>query len=318
MSLGKRDALAEGTRYGGSRPAANILIGLGAGLAAASIWALWSVATRYAVVTSLGPHDVTFLRFGVSSLFLWPVLAFRSQKLVGVPMRAVLMMIIGAGVPFMYIASSGLRFAPASHIGTLMIGAMPLFVAIFSAAIYGEKFNRIQTVGFAAVLLGVVFIGGEAVLFQRTVGEWRGDVLFLAAGALFAGYTIAQRRSGISPWHAAALVNVSSTAMYLPIYFFFMEPKIFVAPMSEVLFQAVAQGIGVALLGLLSYGVAVQRLGASRAAIFGALTPGLATLLGIPALGEYPTLATVAGIVLVTTGVFLVSVAPTLIAWMRG
>jgi drug/metabolite transporter (DMT)-like permease len=72
------------------------------------------------------------------------------------------------------------------------------------------------------------------------------------------------------------------------------------------LFQAGAQGIGVAILGMFFYGEAVQRLGAPRAAIFGALAPALAVLIGIPVLGEIPRPSTLAGVILVMSGVYLV------------
>jgi hypothetical protein len=49
----------------------------------------WSVATCVAVTTSLGPHDVTFLRFGLSALLLWAephgslVMVWRDNNLTG-------------------------------------------------------------------------------------------------------------------------------------------------------------------------------------------------------------------------------------------
>jgi drug/metabolite transporter (DMT)-like permease len=101
-------------------------------------------------------------------------------------------------------------------------------------------------------------------------------------------------------------VNVCSCVIFAPIYFGLFQPNLLTASWSDVLFQGVVQGIGVAILGLYFYAEAVRRLGAPRAAVFGALTPGLAALLGIPLLGEIPSPATVIGIVLVTLGVMLV------------
>ena len=56
-----------------------------------------------------------------------------------------------------------------------------------------------------------------------------------------------------------------------------------------------------------SYGAAVRRLGSARAASFIALTPAVAALLAIPALGEWPDAATTFGIVAVAFGVVLAS-----------
>lgn len=283
-----------------------LTLGVLCGLAVALIWSGWSVATRFAVKSHLGPQDVTFLRFGVSALFLWPVLVRHGLGLQRIGIVRMLVMIVGAGVPFMLLASIGMRFAPASHVATLMIGMMPIFVALLSALFFGERFGRVQLFGLAIVIGGAACIGGYALFMNRASGEWRGDLLFVLGGLLFAGYTVAQRRSGISSWHATALVNVGSCVIFAPIYFLWLQPKIFSAPVQDVMFQVVAQGIFVAILAMYFYAEAVRRLGAPRAAIFGALAPALAVLISMPVLDEFPSGLTLIGIVLVMAGVMLV------------
>lgn len=283
-----------------------LVLGVLCGLAVALIWASWSVATRFAVTTNLGPHDVTFLRFGVSALLLWPILARKGLGIEQIGIVRLLVMVLGAGVPFMMLGSVGMRFAPASHVATLMIGTMPIWVAVLSGVLFNERFTRQQLGGMTAVLAGVLCIGGYALLANREAGEWRGDLLFLLAGLCFASFTIAQRRSGISPWHATALVNVCSAVLFAPIYFFWFTPNIFTAPPATVGFQIVVQGILVAILGMYFYTEAVRRLGAPKAAIFGALAPALAVLIGAAFLKEVPAWLTVMGIVFVMSGVALV------------
>ncbi|CAN7536483.1 DMT family transporter [Variovorax paradoxus] len=297
---------ASSTALAGSAGRHSLAAGVLCGLAVALIWSSWSVATRFAVTTTLGPHDVTFLRFGVSALLLWPILARKGLGLAQIGIVRLLVMVLGAGVPFMMLGSVGMRFAPASHVATLMIGTMPIWVAVLSGVLFGEKFSRQQLGGMAVVLAGVLCIGGYALLANRAAGEWRGDLLFLLAGLCFASFTIAQRRSGISPWHATALVNVCSAVLFAPIYFFWFTPNIFTAPPAAVGFQVVAQGILVAILGMYFYTEAVRRLGAPRAAIFGALAPALAALIGALFLKEIPAALTLAGIALVMGGVALV------------
>ena len=73
--------------------------------------------------------------------------------------------------------------------------------------------------------------------------------------------------------------------------------------MSQYLLQGVVSG----LIALTTYGMAVERLGASAAAAFAALVPVLVTLLGIPVLGEVPDLATIVSAAFVCIGVFLAS-----------
>lgn len=297
---------ASSTALAGSAGRQSLAAGVLCGLAVALIWSSWSVATRFAVTTTLGPHDVTFLRFGVSALLLWPILARKGLGLAQIGVVRLLVMVLGAGVPFMMLGSVGMRFAPASHVATLMIGTMPIWVAVLSGVLFGEKFSRRQLGGMAVVVAGVLCIGGYALLVNRAAGEWRGDLLFLLAGLCFASFTIAQRRSGISPWHATALVNVCSAVLFAPVYFFWFTPNIFTAPPAAVGFQVIAQGILVAILGMYFYTEAVRRLGAPRAAIFGALAPALAALIGALFLKEIPAALTLAGIALVMGGVALV------------
>ena len=273
------------------------------GVAVALIWSGWSVATRYAVTTSLGPYDVTFLRFGVSGLLLWPILLRKGLGIKQIGIARLLVMVLGAGVPFMLLGSVGMQFAPASHVATLMIGMMPIWVAVLSGVLFHERFTGKQLGGMGVVIAGVFCIGGYSLIANRAAGEWRGDLLFLLAGLLFASFTVAQRRSGISPWHATALVNCFSALLFAPIYFLYLKPNIYSAPTAALAFQVVAQGVAVAILGMLFYTEAVRRLGGPRAAIFGALAPALAALIGIVVLGEVPGWLTSAGIVLVMLGV---------------
>jgi drug/metabolite transporter (DMT)-like permease len=91
-----------------------------------------------------------------------------------------------------------------------MVGSMPLFVAVVSACIEGERFGPIRIVGSLAVVVGIV-------LFILQPDARMGFALFLTAGALWAGYTLAFRLAGIGPWHAAAIINFGSFIAVAPI-----------------------------------------------------------------------------------------------------
>lgn len=282
------------------------ITGIAAGLAVAVITATWSVATRSAVTTSLMPHDVTLIRFSVASLFLWPVFLVSLPRYRQLCSASLILMLAGAGIPFMWIASSGLTFAPVTHIATLMIVMMPIFVTLISWVVFRERLARSQVGGIATVIAGVLLIAGGALFLNRQAGEWIGDLMFLCSSCLFATFTVTQRRSGLTPWQATALVNVGSTIVFVPIHLALPISGIPDASLRELAIQVLAQGVGMALLGLYFYTVAVVRLGAQRAAIFLALVPPLSTLLGVGFLGEHPSGITIAGIALVMIGVFVV------------
>ena len=67
----------------------------------------------------------------------------------------------------------------------------------------------------------------------------------------------------------------------------------------------VIQGLIAGAGTLFTYARTVSLLGAGRAAIFPALTPGLAALLAWPVLGHMPTTAETTGCVVVMAGLIL-------------
>jgi drug/metabolite transporter (DMT)-like permease len=284
----------------------NLLLGVGAGLLVVACWSGWVVATRFAVTTHLRPVDVAFLRYLVASALLAPVLLRHGLGLREVGLKRILLLAGGAGLPFLLVASTGMTFAPASDVGAMMIGTFPVFVAAFSALGGGERFDRMRVIGFGAVVLGVLGIAAHGLLNFES-GAWRGHLLFLAAAAMFATYTVTLRRSGISPWQGAAIVNAWSLLVLAPVYVLHFGSDLLAAPPREVMTQAVMQGVVAGVVALFFFGEAVRRLGASRAAVLGSLTPVVATLLAMPLLGEFPAWPTWIAIVAVSVGVVLAS-----------
>jgi drug/metabolite transporter (DMT)-like permease len=284
----------------------NLVLGVASGLVVAVCWAGWVVATRFAVTTHVGPLDVAFLRYLVPSVLLAPVLFRDGLGIRQIGVGRTLLMVSGAGLPFLLIASTGMKFAPASDAGAVMVGTMPVFVAVFSALIAKERFDALRVAGFVAVVVGVLGISAHGI-FSFGSGAWRGHLLFLLAGAMFAVYTVTFRRSGIGPWHAAAIVSFHSLVVLAPAYLALSGAHLLDVSAAEVMTQAFMQGVVAAIVALFFFGEAVRRLGASRAAVLGALTPALAALLAIPLLGEFPTPLTWVAIVTVCTGVVLAS-----------
>jgi drug/metabolite transporter (DMT)-like permease len=284
----------------------NLILGVASGLVVVVCWAGWIVATRFAVTTHLGPYDIAFLRYLVSSVLLAPVLMREGLGLRRIGVWNTLVLVCGAGLPFLLVASTGMTFAPASDVGAVMVGTMPVFVAVLSAVIGRERFDALRVAGFVAVIAGIAGIGAHG-LFNFHSGAWRGHLLFLAAAAMFATYTVTLRRSGLGPWQAAAIVNFYSLLIIAPVYLVLSGSHLLQVPMAEVGTQAVMQGVVAGIVALFFFGEAVRRLGASRAAVLGSLTPALAALLAIPLLGEFPTHLTWVAIMVVSIGVVLAS-----------
>ncbi|MCB8823431.1 DMT family transporter [Microvirga rosea] len=296
---------------GGDR--SRYLVGALFGLAAVSIWAGWMPITRLSVTTSLTPYDLAMLRFGTAGLLLLPVLIRRGLALDRLRWWELLVMVVGAGAPYSLVAASGLRFAPAADAGVLTPGVMPLVVAVLASVVLRERIILRRKVGYGLILLGVIVIAGLAALLpglQRSVGH----LLFLSAAFMWACYTIILRKAALAPLHAAAIVGVGSAAGFTPIYLATQGMHFTHAPVKEIAFQMMFQGIVATILSLYLFGKAVSILGASAGAAFGALVPAMAALLAIPILGEAPSPGDWGGILAVSLGVYLSSGGP---LWRR-
>ncbi len=280
--------------------------GAGAALATILLWAAGLVATRFGVTGALTIWDVIFLRMLLPAGLLLPVLLrIRPAMLLrpGINPLWFVVLMAGAGLPFMLISSIGMFFAPAAHAGALMPGSMPLFAALFAVLLLGESFNTQRKLGTLLMLLGAIAVGGWQI-FAGTGDTWRGDLMFVCCGALWASYTIALKKTGIGIWQAAAMVYVSAFILYLPLYLLWLDSHLLQAPAFDIGVQLV-QSVASGLLSMAAYGFAVRRLGPAPAAAFAALTPALTALLAIPLLGEWPETVTWIGICAVSLGVAL-------------
>jgi drug/metabolite transporter (DMT)-like permease len=285
--------------------ARSTLVGWLAALATVTIWGAWAVATRHAVTHDLPPAAVGVLRFGVPALVLIPF-SLRTglfPKNLD-PLKA--LALLGSGAPFFLIVALGMRFAPAAEIGPLLPGTMPLFVALIGWLAFGERVGGVRLIGFGLILIGVVCIGGYGLLLTHN-GAWRGHGLLLCGALLWGIYTHAYRRSGLSALQAAALIALWSFLVLIP----FGTPSLIRAfgngLAAPLVLQMVLQGFLAGVAGIVLYGIAIDRLGASRAAAVSPLSIVLAALIAIPVLGEYPEPAALVGITMATLGVVLAS-----------
>jgi drug/metabolite transporter (DMT)-like permease len=299
-----------GTTMSSERGAGQYVHGALYGLAAVSIWSGWIVVARLGLRTTLTPWDIAALRFGVAGILLLPYVLKNGLAIDRLGWVGLAAIVLGGAAP-VFLANSGLLFAPAAHAGALFPGVMPLMVALLAAALLKEKLTTAKKVGFALILPGVLAVawgsGGQLGSLQNV-----GHGLFLGAGLAWACYTVAIGRARLDGLHAAAISAVGAMILYLPIFVLLPGGALATAPWGDVALQAVVQGVLTAIISLLLYGRAVSILGASSGAAFAALCPAMTALLGIPGLGEWPSMLDWVAISLISVGVYIVSGGPML------
>ncbi|HWB49206.1 MAG TPA: DMT family transporter [Stellaceae bacterium] len=275
------------------------------GIASVSIWATWVLAVRLGIRTSLTPWDITAIRFGVAGLLLLPYLLKKGLAFDRLGWTGLAGILLG-GAPTVLVSYGGLVFAPAAHAASLFTALIPLYVAILAAVVLGEGFTVARRIGLALVIagvLGIVWGAGGAIGSRQNIGH----AMFISAGLLFAGYTVAMRKARLDGLHAAAIAAVGSLITYVPVYAIISGAHLFDAPWPDLILQAFVHGILCAVISLVLWGRAVSLLGASNGSAFAALAPAITAILAIPILGEWPATSDWFAMLLISAGVYIAS-----------
>ena len=274
-----------------------------AAVAAMLIYGGQFVVSRWSMQRTLSLWDLAAVRFTVAGLLCLPLALRRGS---GVSWGRLLVLAAAVGAPYTLLLFAGLSLAPAAHGAVIITGGTPVLSALVTWAWLGERPRAALVAGSVAIVAGLVLVSAPGLHAGGGSRLWLGDLFFLAAGVLWAVYTVCARR-----WHADPLrVTASVWALALlnvPLYAAVAGDRLLQAPRGEVLFQAVYQGIGVAILALALYSWAIRVLGAPVAALFMPLTPVFGVLLAVPILGEVPSAVQVLGMLGVIAGMVVAS-----------
>jgi drug/metabolite transporter (DMT)-like permease len=277
------------------------------GLLAAAIWASYTVLARLAVKSGLSPGDLTLLRFAPGALLMAPLVwRWGLRDLCGIGWGRGLLLSVLAGTGFSLLFMTGFSLAPLAHGAVIAPACQMLSGLALSAWLAGQRWTRETAFGAGFVVLGLVCMGGDSLLHQDSSLTLVGDGLFAAAGCSWGLFGALSRRWLVDPLRVTAVVVVLSFAMFAPVFVATADlSRLANASAGMLALQVLAQGLGAGLVAVLAYSRAAALLGSGRAAFFGALVPGAASLLAIPVLGEVPTTLQVVGIVAVVTGLLI-------------
>lgn len=281
--------------------------GLAWGLLAAAIWTVYTVLARLGIKSGLSPMDMTLLRFTPGALVMLPlVLRWGLRDLAGLGWPRGLVLAALSGPVFSLLMMTGFAHAPLAH-GAVIAPAWQLLAGVgLSAWLARTPVTRETLAGGACVLVGLAFMGGDALAHGQGGSVLLGDALFAAAGSSWGLFGALSRRWQVDAVRLTGVAVVLAFAMFAPLYVAVADPRgLLAAPPGFVALQAVAHGLGAGLVAVLAYSRAVVLLGPGRAAFFGAMVPGAASLLAIPVLDEVPTGLQVAGLLAVVAGLLL-------------
>lgn len=280
-----------------------LIIGTGCGVLAAFGWAAGFVAAKHGIEIGFTPADLAFHRFFWSSLLLMPM-AYRAglKDLGGVGWGRGVIVTLLSGPTQAVIAYIGFISVPVGHGTTIQPACAALAGLIFAALFLGEKVSLRRMFGAAAIVLGLVMYGAEALTTIGTQGVI-GDLMFVTAGIGWAAFGTLLRKWHLDGMRAIGAVAVFSVFFFAPLYFLLYGiDNLIRHGWWENLLQAVVQGVLAGAVPIYLFAHAVMALGAGRAGTFPAVVPVFGVLIGFAALGAVPTWVQLIGLVVVLVG----------------
>jgi drug/metabolite transporter (DMT)-like permease len=245
-----------------------------------------------AMSAAFGPASLSVTRWALSGLIIAAVAAWRGgaerwQAPVGLYGRLIVLGALGMGF-CAYAAFAAARTTEATNIGLIYACTTPL-VASYEIAARRQRADWALLAGISACLAGVVIIltrGHPDTLFHLSFTA--GDLWAAAGMMVFAGYTIALRRTptALTPLAQFAVMSIGATLALLP---FGAEelasggvPPITLATLPWLALLVFVAGIG----AFLGYTLSLMRNGPVLTAASISLTPIYAAGLAISLIGE--------------------------------
>lgn len=283
--------------------AAGYAFGIAMALGAATSF----VMARAGALRGLAPEDMILARATVAGLIMLPLLInWGLPTLAGIGWRRGLLLLLTGGPLFAFLQTGGYAFAPLAHGAVIAPSTVTVLSTIGAVILLGERLTTWHVIGGLTVIAGVVLVSWHGLAGGAvTDTTWIGDLMFVTSSVLWAAFTLLMRKWRLDPIRATAVVAVLTALVVLPAYFAYRGmDRLMSLPADALLAQGISQGLVQGVLTLLAYSKAIAILGVSRAVLFPAIVPAISILIGIPLVGEWPDTMQIAGVCLVTVGIF--------------
>ena len=293
--------------------------GIAAAVITVGIWTAFIVIARASARGSLSPYDIALARILGASAVLLPLGAWQVRRdpaqpssfwgLSPLPLGLTALCGLFGGFAYALFAYAGFFFAPAAHASVLMPGSLPLWTSLLALALLGTPVRGARLLGLGCIVAGDLLVGGASLLRAFEGGDvWKGDLLFMSAAFCWSVYSVLARRHGLDAVRATTAITVFALFSYVPFYLAgvamgLIQSHLATAPWTEILFQALFQGLGSVVISGMTFVHMVGYFGPVRSTMITALVPGLSAMGAVLLLGEPLQWNLWAGLLLVTVGI---------------
>ena len=268
------------------------------------LWALNITVTKYMFDHGWEPLAYGTIRYFAAISLFW-IFTYRRERSFRIERRDVRLVLLAAlfiflnQVCFVY----GVKLANASTVA-LLLGATPVFIGVITVTLGLERLAASFWIGAAVTFAGVGLVASAAT--GGLGSSLGGDLIAICTAATWAAYTvsIAPLMRRYSPYRISALVLAVGWVPLALIAIPQLGSESFSFGWKVWLGFAYAV-VGPLFLTNILWFTAIDRVGPSRAALFGNLQPFFAVIFALVLLGESLHTLEIAGGVLIFAGIAL-------------
>ncbi|KQB93639.1 cysteine transporter [Geobacillus sp. PA-3] len=263
-----------------------------------------------AVITETGPFWLTLIRWCTAFIILVPVSYWLERPRYWDVMKQYWLPLVASGalgiIGYNLLLYGALAYT--SSMNAAIVNSLnPAIIVVLSYMLLRERLSTVNIIGFLLSLIGVLFIltdGHIGHIFQTNYN--RGDLMMLAAGVVWALYSIIGKKLPVPPITATACSVFFSLIILWPFAMLYPFP-------SDQLSAAGFAGITYiclfpSVLSFLFWNVSVQKVGPSHAGVYLNLIAVFTALITF-LLGGTLSVSQLAGGAFVLFGVYLATKA---------
>lgn len=266
-------------------------------------WASSFVAFKW-LLGSADAFVIVFWRLLVAGIITLPIVVRAWRKRPLSSNEFWLFCLLGLFEPSLYFVfeAQALHYTTSGQ-AALIIGLLPIAIAITSFVLFKERLSRKTWSGLVLAVVGVSLVTLFASSSETASNPVLGNTLQLGAVVVAVGYTLLLKRL-IMIWNAWAVVGFQSlfgAAFFIPVLFISQQPIPAPASWAGIIYL----GVFVSVTAYSLFGLAIRQLSPAIVGAFINLIPVLTLFMGWLLLDEALSLGQIAGVGLVLIGLLM-------------
>ncbi len=287
-----------------------VYTGIGLAVLATLIWSANFVIAR-GVSAQIPPISLAFYRWLLASIIIFPfaLKQFKTEwPVVKISWRYLFFVAVTGVSLFNTFVYIGGHYTSAINLTLIGTTTSPVIAVILARIFLKEQIGWLKTAGMTLCIMGVLFLLLKGDIQNALSLEFtKGDLWVLAAAIAFAVYhtLVRKKPAGISPVNFLFVIFSFGTVLLFPFYLYEINGAAPVKWSINLVLIILYLALGASVICFLIWNLAINRLGASRTALFGNLILVFGSLEAVFILHEPFSWIHIVSILLVFSGIII-------------